>query len=98
MEYAYDQLIDDNPEVQKRVERGRAEALLEGQIKGVQKVVLTFIKSRFPALATQAKLQIGRIQDTDTLEKLFLRLTFATTEGEAREILQIRKGSRKQKS
>lgn len=89
MEYAYDQLIDDNPDVQKRVERG--------EIEGMRRMMLTFIKGRFPSLATLAQQQIEQIQRPRVLEKLFQQLTSATTEDEAREILLARKASRKQK-
>ena len=89
MEYAYDQLIDDNPDVQKRVERG--------QVEGMRRMMLTFIKSHFPSLATQTQQQIEQIQSPNALKKLFRQLTFATTEDEVRKLLQSRKTGRKQK-
>lgn len=64
MEYAYDQFIDDNPEVQKRVERG--------YVEGMQQLIIAAVKDRFPALATQAHQQIAQIQKPDALKKIFL--------------------------
>jgi len=90
MEYAYDQLIDDNPDVQKRVERR--------QVELAQQLIIEAIQSRFPALATQAQQQIAQIQKPNVLKKFFLQLTSATTEDEVRKLLQSRKASRKQKS
>ena len=87
MEYAYDQLIDDNPDVQKRVERR--------QVELAQQLVIEAIQSRFPALATLAQQQIAQIQKPSVLKKFFLQLTSATTEDEMRKLLQARKGNRK---
>jgi len=94
MEYAYDQLIDDNPDVQKRVERGRAEALLEG----MRKIVLISIEGRFPSLVIQVQQRIEQVQNPDAQKKLLLQLASAATEDEVRKILQRRKAGRKQKS
>jgi hypothetical protein len=90
MEYAYDQLIDDNPEMQKRVERGHVE--------GMRRTMLTFITSRFPSLAAQAQQQIEQIQNPKILDKLCVQLASVTTEDEARKLLQSRKTVRKRKS
>jgi hypothetical protein len=56
--YKYDQFIDENPDVQKRVERGRA----EGEIRGLQKAAMAPIKRHFPTLLVQAKPLIEQIQ------------------------------------
>jgi hypothetical protein len=87
-------LIDDNPDVQKRVERGRAEARLEG----LREAALASIKSRFPMLITQVRQQIEQVQNVDAQKKLLLQLVSAATEDEVRKLLQSRKGSRKRKS
>lgn len=99
--YKYDMFIDENPDVQERVERSRAQALAEGeakgQAKGMQRLILAAIKDRFPRLATQTQPLIEQIQDTKKLEKLFLQLASATTEDEVRKLLNIKKVSRRRK-
>jgi len=85
MVYKIDQFIDGNPRVEKRVERGVA----RGRTEGMQRLILTAIKDRFPTLADQAQLQIEQIQDADTLETLFRHLMTATTERDVRRVLQI---------
>jgi hypothetical protein len=87
---SHDQLIDDNPDVQKRVERGH--------VAGMRQLMIAAIKGHFPSLATQTQQQIEQIQSPNALEKLFQQLTFATTEDEARKILLSQKTGRKQKS
>lgn len=89
MEYAYDQLIDDNPEVKKRVERGRVEAMRD--------LIIAAIEIRFPSLVTQVQQQIEQIQKPKTLEKFCIQLVSATTEERVRKLLQTRETGRKQK-
>jgi hypothetical protein len=83
--YKYDQFIDENPDVQERVERG----ITLGEIRSLQRLAITAIKRRFPSLLDQAQTQIEQIQNTDTLDELILQLASATTEREVRRILQI---------
>ena len=87
--YKYDMFIDENPDVQERVERSRVQALEEGSAKGMQRLILAAVKDRFPTLADQAQSQVEQVQDSDALERLFLQLTTATTEKDVRRILQI---------
>jgi hypothetical protein len=91
--YKYDQFIDENPDVQERVERSRA----QGEILGLQKAAMAPIKKRFPALLAQVQPLIEQIQKPDKLEELVLQLASATTEQEVRQILQIKKASRRRK-
>jgi tRNA U34 5-carboxymethylaminomethyl modifying enzyme MnmG/GidA len=91
--YKYDQFIDENPDVQERVERSRAQALEEGKAQGevlsLQRLAIIALKRRFPTLLVQAQPQIKQIQNIDTLDELILQLASATTEREVRRILQI---------
>jgi hypothetical protein len=91
--YKYDQFIDENLDVQERVERSRA----QGEILGLQKAAMAPIKKRFPALLAQVQPLIKQIQKPDKLEELVLQLASATTEQEVRQILQIKKASRRRK-
>ena len=93
MVYKYDMFIDENPDVQERVERGIA----QGEILGLQKAAIAPVKKRFPALLAQVQPLIEQIQKPDKLEELILQLASATTEQEIRQILQIKKVSRKRK-
>jgi hypothetical protein len=89
MIYKIDQFIDGNPHVEERVAQRRAEERAKGRAEGMQQLILDAIKARFPALADQAQPQIEQMQDTDALETLFRHLLTATTERDARQILQI---------
>ena len=93
MVYKIDRFIDGNPYIENRIERAaeqRAEQRVAQHVaQRMQRLVLDVIKNRFPALADQAQLQIELIQDADALETLFQHLLAATTEKEARQILQI---------
>jgi hypothetical protein len=73
----------------ERAEKIAAERKAQGMAQGMQRLMLDAIKERFPALANQAQPRIERIQDTDALETLFRHLLTATTESDARRILQI---------
>jgi predicted transposase YdaD len=103
--YKYDMFIDENPDVQERIERSRAQAMAEGEVKGraegeakgMQQLILASIKNRFPKLPVQAQPVIEQIQDTQKLEKLFLQLASATTEDEVCKLLNIKKASRRRK-
>jgi len=91
--YKYDMFIDENPDVQERVERGIAQEATSR----LQWSATTLIQQRFPALLVQAQPLIEQIQDANNLEKLFLQLASATTEDEVRQLLNIKKISRKRK-
>jgi hypothetical protein len=95
--YKYDQFIDENPDVQERVQRSRVEALAEGGILTLRRLAITAVKKRFPSLLAQAQSRIEQIQDTNTLDELILQLASATTEDEARKLLNIKKASRRRK-
>ncbi len=93
MEFAYDWFLDDNPEVQKRVEKaraeGRAEGYNEGGIQALQQLILMLIQQRFPGVVTQTKLRIEQIQQVEKLEQFFLQISFLTNEAEVRQLLSL---------
>jgi len=96
MIYKIDQFIDGNPRVEERIERAVAQrvaqgdaqsvaqSIAQGDIQSLQRLAISAIKRRFPALLAQAQ-----IQNTDVLDELILQLASATTEDGARRVLQI---------
>jgi hypothetical protein len=91
--YKYDMFIDENPDVQERIQRG----ITQEATSRLQWSVTTLIQQRFPILLAQAQPLIEQIQDTKKLEKLFLQLASATTEDEVRQLLNTKKVGRRQK-
>jgi hypothetical protein len=62
----YDSFVDEDPEVQERVARGKA----EGEIQGAQKIVVGLVEVRFPSLTELAQEKVTLIRNTDTLDQL----------------------------
>src|SRR5450755_1604159 len=85
MHMAYDWFLDDNPDVQERVEKGE----LRGQLQGLQRSALKIVKKRFPSVVTSAQQRVVAITDLDELDQLIEQLLIATDEGEVRKLLKL---------
>ena len=89
MHMAYDWFLDDNPDVQERVEKGELRGELRGQLQGLQRSALKIIKKRFPSVVTSAQQRVVAITDQDELDQLIDQLLVATDEGEVRTLLKL---------
>ncbi len=97
MHMAYDWFLDDNPDVQERVEkgelrgqlRGQIQGQLQGQIQGLQRSVLKILKKRFPSLVDLTQQRVVAITDQDELDQLIDQLLVVTDEAEARRLLKL---------
>ena len=85
MHMAYDWFLDDNPDVQERVEKG----MEKGQLQGLQRSVLKILKKRFPSLVDLAQQRIVAITDQDELDQLIDQLLVVTDEVEVRTLLKL---------
>jgi hypothetical protein len=81
MHIAYDWFLDDNPDVQERVEKG--------QLRGLQRAVLKILKKRFPSIVDLAQQRVVAITDQDELDQLIDQLLVATDEVEVRALLKL---------
>jgi hypothetical protein len=81
MPIAYDWFLDDNPDVQERVEKG--------ELRALQRAVLKFLKRRFPSLVDAAQQRVVAITDQDELDQLIDQLLVASDEGEVRKLLKL---------
>ncbi len=97
----YDDLMENDPEMQRlrakykteglaegKVE-GKAEGKVEGKAEGMQETILTFVEARFPALTKQARQRISQMRDADELRNLFGQLISISDEVKARELFSI---------
>jgi hypothetical protein len=87
MDMHYDSLIDEDPEVQERVARSKAEGELQGKIKALQEVALELVKTKYPPLVELADRQVTRIRQPETLRNVVLLLLNAPDESTARWLL-----------
>lgn len=81
MHMAYDWFLDDNPDVQERVEKG--------ELRGLQRSALKIVKNRFPSLGDVAQQHVVAITDQDELDQLIDQLLVATDEAEVRKLLKL---------
>jgi trimethylamine:corrinoid methyltransferase-like protein len=88
MAYAYDFFIDENPDVIERVDRRGREALQEGSLRTSRKIALNYVQRRFPALTLLAQQRVAHISQIEPLETLLDQLFGATSEDEARKLLE----------
>ena len=79
----YDSLIDEDPEVQERVARGKA----EGEIRGLQQMTLEAVKNRYPSLVELAEERVAVIRKPDSLRQLVILIFNAPDENVARWLL-----------
>lgn len=84
----YDSLIDEDPEIKERVARSKAEGKVEGEIKGLQKMVLKAAKDRYPTLDDLAQRCIVSIRKPETLIWLVQLIYKAPDEDMARWLLE----------
>ena len=68
----YDSLIDDNPDIQKRVARG--------ETRIAQEMVTTLIEVRFPQLVDIAQQNVSNIQSVEMLKQLSKQIATANDE------------------
>src|SRR5438874_692908 len=83
MDIQYDSLLDENPEIQERVARGKA----EGEIHASQQMVLEVVKSRYPSLVELAEAQVTLIRQPNDLRKLVVLIFNAPDENTVRWLL-----------
>ena len=101
MHMAYDWFLDDNPDVQERVEKGVEKGVKKGmekgirkgmekgQLQGLQRSVLKILKKRFPSLVDAAQQRVVAITDQDELDQLIDQLLVVTDEFEVRTLLKL---------
>jgi hypothetical protein len=75
----YDSLLDEDPDIQERVARGK--------IQGQQNAVIELVEIRFPALIERAKQQIVGLNRPEDLSRLMRLIATAPDEAVARWIL-----------
>lgn len=75
----YDSLIDEDPEVQERVARGKVE--------GARQIVVDFVEARFPDLKELAQQRVGLLTNSETLSLLAKQIATVPDEATARWLL-----------
>ncbi|HEV7234883.1 MAG TPA: hypothetical protein VGN15_01800 [Ktedonobacteraceae bacterium] len=80
----YDSLIDDNPDVQKRISKGEQ----RGKVQGLQEMALIAVKGDYPDLAELAQERIERIQKLESLRELIRLIYKAPDEKTVRWLLE----------
>lgn len=76
MDYHYDSLLDEDPDVKERVARGKVETL--------QEVVVEAVKEQYPALTEFAQERVLRIKQPEVLHALIKQIYKAPDETFAR--------------
>ena len=89
MYYQYDYFLDDNPDVIKRVKKGKKEGIVEGRLQEARNLIMHLISKRFPVLEQLARSQIEQITTLSELNQLFTQLLDATSEAEVRKLLNL---------
>jgi hypothetical protein len=84
----YNSLIDEDPYIQERDALAEARGEVRGEIKALQRAVVTVVKGRFPQLVELAQQQVANIDKPDALDLLVEQVTTAPSEDVARWLLQ----------
>jgi len=84
----YDSLIDENPDVQKRVSKGIQEGEQRGRMQELQEMALLMVKEDYPDLAEFAEERIARIQRLGGLRVLVKLMYKAPDEKTVRWLLE----------
>jgi len=83
MDYYYDSLLDEDPEIKEKVAQGE----LKGELRGAQTIVVNFLEARFPSLTELGQQKVTLIRSTDTLSLLAKQIATAPDESTARWLL-----------
>ena len=75
----YDSFVDEDPEVQERVARGKIEAL--------QEMALEAVKNKYPPLVELAQEQVVRIKQPEALRQLVILIFNAPDQSTAQWLL-----------
>jgi hypothetical protein len=78
-QYQYDSLLDEDPEIQERIARGKVEAL--------QETVIMAVENKFPSLVELAQERVVLIEKLDALRQLVMLILNAPNEDTARWLL-----------
>ena len=78
-QYQYDSLLDEDPEIQERIARGKVEAL--------QEMVTMAVENKFPSLVELAQERVVLIEKLDALRQLVILILNAPDEATARWLL-----------
>ena len=81
--YPYNSLIDENPEIQKRLAREG----IEREIKQTQKLVLDAVESEFPELSSLAAQEVVHVRDMEYLSRSLKMIYQAPNEDAVRWLL-----------
>jgi len=81
----YDSLIDEDPEIQERVARGK----MEGAVDELQQMVVEAVKDQYPALLELAQERVVSIRKLDLLRQLVKLIYKAPDETNARLALDM---------
>lgn len=95
--YKYDWFLDENPDVQERMERSKKEGLKEGEKKGEKKgkveeaqaMVLEALGESYPTILPQARELVAKIQDAARLRKLTIQILRAPDEAAVLKLLHL---------
>ncbi len=79
----YDKLWEESPRVQKI----RAESEAEGEVRAAQRMLINYVKLRFPDLAELAQEELSRINNLETLDLLAQKVYTAPEEAMVRWLL-----------
>jgi hypothetical protein len=79
----YDSLIDESPQIKGRFAKGQA----EGELRGLQKMVLEAVEGEYPPLIKLAQEKVMHIRKPDSLRLLVKLIYKAPDENTARWLL-----------
>jgi len=79
----YDKLWEESPRIQKI----RAESEAEGEVRAAQRMLISYVKLRFPALVELAQEELSRINSLETLDLLAQKVYTAPDEAAVRWLL-----------
>jgi hypothetical protein len=79
----YDSLIDEDPEMKERVVKSK----VEGEVQGLQKMVLKAVEDQYPTLEELAKKRIEVIRKPESLMQLVQLIYKAPNEDTAHWLL-----------
>ena len=88
MSIEYDSLIDEDPEIKKRVARSKAEGETEGEVEGLQKMAIKAVEDQYPTLENLAQRRIVAIRKPETLMQLVQLIYKAPNEDTAHWLLE----------
>ena len=87
MDYHYDSLLDEDPEIKEKIAQSKLQGELQGKVEALQEMAMVAVKDQYPTLAELAQERVLLVRQPEMLRQLVKQIYKAPDETTARWVL-----------